>query len=75
MRESADRATWGEDMYRVKAKLPKSGFSITTQKTATEASEMVQKIRKEGGEASVEDRFGKPVSDSLLADLVARETK
>jgi len=36
---------------------------------------MVQKIRKEGGEASVEDRFGKQVSDSLLGDLVARETK
>ena len=62
-------------MYRVKAKLPNRGFSATSHETATETLGMVQKIRKEGGEASVEDRFGKQVSDSLLADLVARETK
>jgi hypothetical protein len=62
-------------MYRVKAKLPSRGFSETSHETATEALGMVRKIRKEGGEASVEDRFGKQVSDSLLGDLVARETK
>ena len=62
-------------MYRVKAKLPNRGISVTSHETATEALGMVQKIRKESGEATVEDRFGKPVSDSLLADLVARETE
>lgn len=62
-------------MYRVKAELPNSGLSVTSHETATETLGMVQKIWKEGGEASVEDRFGKRVSDSLLADLVARETK
>jgi hypothetical protein len=62
-------------MYRVRAKLPNKGFSVTSHETATDTLGMVQKIRKEGGEASVEDRFGKQVSDSLLSDLVARETK
>ena len=62
-------------MYSVEAKLPNKGFSETNHGTATEALGMVEKIRKEGGEASVKDRFGKPVSDSLLSDLVARETK
>jgi hypothetical protein len=62
-------------MYLVKTKLPDEGSSVTSHETATGALGMVQKIQKEGGEASVEDRFGKPVSDSLLADLVARETK
>jgi hypothetical protein len=62
-------------VYRVEAKLPNKGASVTSHETATEALGMVQKIRREGGEASVEDRFGKRVSDSLLSDLVAREAK
>jgi hypothetical protein len=45
-------------MYRVKTKLPNRGFSVTSHKTATEALGMVQKIKKESGEASVKDRFG-----------------
>jgi hypothetical protein len=60
-------------MYRVRAALPRGGFSVTSYRTARAALDAARRVRDDGRPAFVEDRYTSLLEESELATLIAKE--